>query len=406
MKKIFTLILALSMLAACFGMGSVYAEPGLPAMANGADANPNNAILLNEGEFYAVHFNTTAAFNGVRVPQWTPGNGEGSVDWTLAVYAWNKDMNTSRKGTPVAEKTGNITRDDLNYEILFDKPVPAGNYVVEFTATAVNDVTADLGGIHLKTGVLYEGKEDCFEWDTDSIQYVVDGSRAAAFLLVTGDSSDDSVFIGLDEENPNAGKPSEPSEPEKPAEKPYVEWSEYGKGNALSCDTIYVNDGESRVDNVEDGAPNLVAWMTAHDNTIDGSDSSISTLYPKGWIGLDQKIAAIGYSIDDGAPVYPDNVMADAEDPVKTAGGEFAVRFKLPIDVSKLSGKHTIVMVVKLEDGTVVAATYPGQPISFTYQGPEAKTPDVPTTADTTAPVLLLAAAAIVVTVLLKKRAF
>ena len=76
----------------------------------------------------------------------------------------------------------------------------------------------------------------------------------------------------------------------------------------------------------------------------------------RGWIGYETEIDKFGYSIDGGEPIINTN-PATTEDSVLNAGGQYARRYDLSVDLSSLDvGLHTFEMFVRINttDGTAV----------------------------------------------------
>jgi len=97
-------------------------------------------------------------------------------------------------------------------------------------------------------------------------------------------------------------------------------------------------------------------YLSENFNTVHGPFASLKL---KGWFGTDQTITAFGYAIDDAEPVFLDGIFTEVADWVLTAGGENSRGYEMTVDVSGITeGKVLIRPVVKLEDGTVIEATY------------------------------------------------
>ena len=84
------------------------------------------------------------------------------------------------------------------------------------------------------------------------------------------------------------------------------------------------------------------------------SASELQNIALRGWIGFDQPIDQFGYYVDNYEFVFGEYKQA-TEDGVLAAGGEFATRFQINVDLSALKGDdHFVGFVVKLADGTIV----------------------------------------------------
>ena len=97
------------------------------------------------------------------------------------------------------------------------------------------------------------------------------------------------------------------------------------------------------------------ALLSAAENRITlPQDSDAIALSVGGWIGFDRPVDAFGYCLDGDEPVFG-NFSLTTEDNVKVAGGQHALRFAIHIPLFDLNpGAHTLDLVAKLHDGTVV----------------------------------------------------
>ena len=129
---------------------------------------------------------------------------------------------------------------------------------------------------------------------------------------------------------------------------PYAQLDEAGK-KGVSFDTFYVN-GEMYF---PDGGAD--AKLDEINNTLTfASASELQNIALRGWIGFDQPIDQFGYYVDNYEFVFGEYKQA-TEDGVLAAGGEFATRFQINVDLSALKGDdHFVGFVVKLADGTIV----------------------------------------------------
>lgn len=98
-------------------------------------------------------------------------------------------------------------------------------------------------------------------------------------------------------------------------------------------------------------------FLSENKATVYGPYQTVSM---RGWIGVeDVAISQFGYVIGDSDPVFSDDFFHTTEQPVRDAGGEYAQRFNIAMDVSSVTdGKVTIMPVVRLEDGAVINATF------------------------------------------------
>ncbi|MBP5781866.1 MAG: discoidin domain-containing protein, partial [Clostridia bacterium] len=177
------------------------------------------------------------------------------------------------------------------------------------------------------------------------------------------------------------------------------------KGDALSYDTIFVNDEKIAEGNDEEtGVP-------AAKQLIDGSEGDVKTIAMRGWFGnKNSKIESYGYQIDEGEPVYGDFVVDEGDnEAVINAGGES--RFVVKVDVSGMTDgrTHTIRVVAKLENGEIVKlnrndkdrdvfVNYKAQ-----YVAPPVTEPTNPSTGSVSVALFAVAACAIALVVLKKK---
>ncbi len=133
-------------------------------------------------------------------------------------------------------------------------------------------------------------------------------------------------------------------EPEVPTEEPetlpYVEPSAAGMV-AKAVDAFAVNNRPYTLDDTR-----TVVFKTGE---------PVAPIALIGWIGFGQTIESYGYFINDGEFVYDAAFTLDTEEGVKTAGGENALRFNIPVPASAFSvGANKVGFVAKLADGTVV----------------------------------------------------
>ena len=123
-----------------------------------------------------------------------------------------------------------------------------------------------------------------------------------------------------------------------------------------SFDTIYVNDNM-----LVDGSAG--SWAEA--NPI---DAEIQTIRVRGWAHVDDStIAAFGYRIDEGDDVISADYIFDRADVQAYFGvtADVANGFDMTVNVANIGkGTHTLTMVVKTADGTVLDV----DSFSFTQQ--------------------------------------
>ena len=95
-------------------------------------------------------------------------------------------------------------------------------------------------------------------------------------------------------------------------------------------------------------------WL--NENPVNGDIQSVGV---RGWAWIDNStIAQFGYKLDNGEPVFSDSFLENRPDVYAQAGATQATAngFTInPVDVSALAtGSHTITMLVKAADGTIV----------------------------------------------------
>ena len=163
-----------------------------------------------------------------------------------------------------------------------------------------------------------------------------------------------------------------------------------------SFDTIYVNDLENPA--VNNGAAK--AW--SEENPI---NDEVNALRVRGWAHLEEStIAAFGYKVDEGEPVFSADYIFDRPDVQGAFGVDASVAngFDITLDVANVGkGEHTVTIMVKAADDTELEVTS----FAFTQKlegngsgevegTPAEKPTDNPKTAD--AAVIAIAAVAVV----------
>ncbi len=87
-------------------------------------------------------------------------------------------------------------------------------------------------------------------------------------------------------------------------------------------------------------------------------DADDTSLYYWGWIGAKGELGQFGYQIDDNEPIFDDGFTYMTEDSVIAAaastGADSASRMAILIDVSGLSGQHTVYVYYKDDQGRIV----------------------------------------------------
>ncbi len=190
---------------------------------------------------------------------------------------------------------------------------------------------------------------------------------------------------------------------------PVVRDFDAAQGDALSYDQILVNGSE-----IANGNSAVIAAKKG----IDGTDGSIETVTLHGWYGnASQAIDQFGYQINGGRVVYGDFKSA-TEDAVYGAGGQYASRFTVPVDVSALKNDGNVIWIwAKLANGDEVqlnrfdnrgSDNEKDREVYVIFNAPASQGQggqDPVPTADASMVLFVVAAAAIAL-VLLKKKAF
>ena len=148
-------------------------------------------------------------------------------------------------------------------------------------------------------------------------------------------------------EDDTTAAPEDTTEEPPVVELPYVEKEIAGLIN-WSFDTFYVNG------NMLDGDGNYIPKLEAINNTLEFPvGKAHNSIMFRGWIGFDQEIDQFGAYVD-GVEIGYGDYKTPTEPGILDAGGEYATRFELPVDISALgAGTHTVAGVVKLADGTI-----------------------------------------------------
>ena len=135
------------------------------------------------------------------------------------------------------------------------------------------------------------------------------------------------------------------------------------------------------------------AYLAENDDTVEAGGSELTV---SGWIICDRAIDQIGYSIDEGEPVFKAEYIVEAEAAVfnvaEQNGVDFASRFIIPIDVSGITGRKSIAVVLKNSEGVFKVHTLIDTEIEFDYvrEGTETEAPETtPDPEDPTEPILI-----------------
>ncbi len=93
-------------------------------------------------------------------------------------------------------------------------------------------------------------------------------------------------------------------------------------------------------------------------NNFDAQNSDNYSASIAGWIGFDQEVSAMGWSVDDGAITWNGSLNRSPEDAVKQLAGQLAVRYTVNASLAGMPfGKHAVSFFVKLADNSVVLLT-------------------------------------------------
>lgn len=168
-------------------------------------------------------------------------------------------------------------------------------------------------------------------------------------------------------------------------------------GKNMSFDTFFVN--RVQLDNIimegVDGGAS--AKLEEYGREIDGREDTYENFTFRGWAGFESEMTRAGYQIDDNDPVFLENAFKATEAAVRGAGGGYASRLEIEVDVTGLQDGilHEIRAVVELEseDGDISYAYLNMEEsnanMQFYYQAPgdpppPTETPEPAATAEPT----------------------
>ena len=140
-----------------------------------------------------------------------------------------------------------------------------------------------------------------------------------------------------------------------------LEFSDFGSTLIVLWDSLQL-DGKN--------APSDPATYLEDYGAVGGP---LQTIGARGWAAANsQDIIGFGYMVDGGEPVVSEEFKANTEDAVyaaaTNAGCSYASRYQITVDVSALTGNHTIDFLIQFEDGTIVKMiTNSFLPLSFEY---------------------------------------
>ena len=122
-----------------------------------------------------------------------------------------------------------------------------------------------------------------------------------------------------------------------------------------SFDQLYKGDAAAT-----NGPENIFTpgQAAAWDNVADLTAGDATVLTYWGWVGIKGEVGQFGYMIDQGTPVYNDAWTHATEQPVidaaKPTGADTASRMKITIDLTGLTGEHTVHVLYKNANGDMV----------------------------------------------------
>ncbi len=97
-------------------------------------------------------------------------------------------------------------------------------------------------------------------------------------------------------------------------------------------------------------------YLVLNANTIHGPFAALTL---KGFFAANADISIFGYAVGENDPVFSEDFFSDMPESALAGGLNYARGYEITIDVSALGEEKTLIKpVVKLEDGTVIEATY------------------------------------------------
>ena len=284
-------------------------------VANNPASQNTVGLWLNQGESYAyAAFTANAAFTGVKIPvAWSsiPAQSK-SATFEFAIYNFSYNIENSVKGTPIATVTRTPAGDEASgYMLEFDE-LPAGEYVI-----GVKIVSLDAEAYTVLP---------------------VQGDATKALFKLNKASNAETFNFAVKTVYPEGFFGDIPEETDAPA---YT----YING---SFDSFFV-DG---VLNFSQGDGLASSKLDAVNRTV---EAPVSEFGIRGWVGFAEAIDSFGYKIGDADPVFDAAFTQATEDAVKNAGGANASRYMITVPVTEVDKTSTIVAIVKLANGEVVA---------------------------------------------------
>lgn len=120
------------------------------------DQGDGVGFIMTPESYYALRFKSTGMVYGINFGIYVPGSGEGSAKFKCTLYPWNRNLESTLKGTAVSETELTFTKDTVmkSVRVSFGEDgQPAGEYV--FVITAIEN--SEKGPLHLSTNIPIEG---------------------------------------------------------------------------------------------------------------------------------------------------------------------------------------------------------------------------------------------------------
>jgi|GEM_PF-2112450 hypothetical protein len=136
-KKLCSLFIIAALTIATLTVGTFAADTTVPFPPGSGDlngANPGEGELyVDEGNFFVQAFNVKQAFKGFKFSAYGADEAK-TVKYEL--FYDKTDLDTSIEGTPVVCGTFEQVSNNLDGQVLFEKEIPAGKYVLLFTTVS------------------------------------------------------------------------------------------------------------------------------------------------------------------------------------------------------------------------------------------------------------------------------
>ncbi len=137
-KKLCSLFIIAALTISMLAVSALAADTTVPFPGSGDlnGANPGEGgLYVDEGKFFAQAFNVKQAFKGFKFSAY--GADEAKIV-KYELYYYKTDLDTSIEGTPVVSGTFEQVSNNLDGQVLFEKEVLAGKYVLLFTTVSGN----------------------------------------------------------------------------------------------------------------------------------------------------------------------------------------------------------------------------------------------------------------------------